>query len=237
MEEPCPSPRTEGAHWYIRLALNDIQASSRTSQAQDDSMPGVLERKSLLTMTRLWDKESWTQHRDVNRWWHFVRNWPHSSILKSIRLPVMALLYFTVAVIVINRALGLVGLGKPLQLPLAPLSLQAASIGLLLVFRTNQTHDRLKEAQRSLGGLGPLGREIMQLLIVHVPPERARDVGLAARLLALYGWCVKMHCREQPAESLLPIAKMLLPRAHAWLLQHDNCAPAKEEGARAPRTI
>ncbi|KAL1523630.1 hypothetical protein AB1Y20_018566 [Prymnesium parvum] len=207
--------------YYIRRALADIQTSSGTPEALDDAMPGVLERKSLLTMTHLWDKRSWKRHRSLGRWWLFVRNWPSSSILKSIRPLINVLLLFTLLIIAVNRLAEHAGLGRPLQLPLAPLSLQAASIGLLVVFRNNQTHDRLKEAQRALGGLGPLGREIMQLLIVHVPPARARDVGHAARLLALYGWALKMQCRGEE-QSLAPIAAILLPRAHGWLLQREN---------------
>merc|ERR1711966_401575 len=140
---------------------------------------------------------------------NFLKNWPHSSILKSIRKPIVMLLILTGAIIVFNRFATLIGFGRLLQLPLAPLSLQAASIGLLLVFRTNQTHDRLKEDQRALGGMGPLGREIMQLLVVHVTDEHARSVGHAARLLALYGWALKMHCREM-SDNLKPIAEVLL---------------------------
>ena len=69
--------------------------------------------------------------------------------------------------------------------------------------------------------LVPRGGQIMQLLIVHVQSDHARAVGHAARLLALYGWAVKMHCREND-ESLAPIAKVLLPRACDWLLQREN---------------
>lgn len=148
--------------YYIRLALADILASSQTPEALDDTMPGVLERKSLLTMTHLWDTASWKKHRSVKRWWFFVRNWPQSSILNHLIPLFRALLAFTIAILVINRVTECYGLGRVLQLPLAPLSLQAASIGLLLVFRNNQTHDRLKEAQIALGGMGPLGREIMR---------------------------------------------------------------------------
>ena len=161
MEGPASPAGRREAQYFIRLALSDIQASSRLPEALDDTMPGVLERKSLLTMTRLWDKTSWTQHRSINRWWLFIRNWPQSSILQAIKLPIYTLLLITVVIMAFNRAVAILfGIDRVLQLPLAPLSLQAASIGLLVVFRNNQTHDRLKEAQRSLGGLGPLGREV-----------------------------------------------------------------------------
>lgn len=152
------------SRWYVRRALSDIRTSLLTREALDDFMPGVLERKSLLTMTHLWDAASWSHHRATIRWWLFIRDWPKSSILNSIRPLLSILALFTATIVCLNRLAEAYGWGKPLQLPLAPLSLQAASIGLLVVFRNNQTHDRLKEAQRALGGLGPLGREIMREL-------------------------------------------------------------------------
>ena len=211
---------TEKHERFLRLAHRDIQNSASLPEFQDASMPGVLERPSLLTMTRLWDADTWVQHRAIGRWWIFVKGWPSSSILKAIRLPLSALTIFAACVIALNQLLVAVGLAR-LTLPLAPLSLQASTVGLLLVFRNNQTHDRLKEAQRALGGLGALGREVLHLLLVHAPPERTRDVGHAARLLALFGWALKAECRGEP-EALRPLAEVLLPRAaHGWLLAHE----------------
>lgn len=207
------------AEKQLRLAHRDIRSSASLPEFRDDSMPGVLEKPSLLTMTRLWDAETWAQHRAIGRWWNFIKLWPSSSILRAIRLPLLALTAFAACAIALNQALAAAGLSR-LTLPLAPLSLQASTVGLLLVFRNNQTHDRLKEAQRALGGLGALGREVLHLLLVHAPPERARDVGHAARLLALFGWALKAECRGDP-EALRPLAEVLLPRAHGWLLAHS----------------
>ena len=182
-------------------------------------MPGMLEKKTLLTMTHLWGRDAWEAHRSTKRWVPILLRWPQSSILHAIRMPLFLLLLSATFVIALNRLLSTADYGK-LTLPLAPLSLQASSIGLLLVFRNNQTHDRLKEAQRALGGLGALAREIMQILIVHCPPEDSRQVGLAARLLALFGWAVKAQCRNETNDEILEVAKALLPTAHRWLLAH-----------------
>ena len=84
-------------------------------------MPGVLERPSLLTMTRLWDAETWVQHRAIGRWWMFLKGWPSSSILRAIRLPLSALTAFATCAIALNQLLVAVGLAR-LTLPLAPLS-------------------------------------------------------------------------------------------------------------------
>ena len=177
---------------------------------------GLLEQKSLLTMTHLWGPDAWEMHRSTMRWVPILLRWPNSSILHAIRVPLLLLLISAATVILLNRLLGS---EHRLTLPLAPLSLQASSIGLLLVFRNNQTHDRLKEAQRALGGMGALAREIMQILIVHAPTENSREVGLSARLLALFGWAVKSQCRNE-ADEVQAVATALLPRAHRWLMTH-----------------
>jgi hypothetical protein len=219
-----PTTEKQASERFLRLAHRDIQNSTSLPEFQDDTMPGVLERPSLLTMTRLWDAETWVQHKAIGRWWMFIKGWPSSSILRAIRLPLSALTAFAACAIGLNQLLVAVGLAR-LTLPLAPLSLQASTVGLL--FRNNQTHDRLKEAQRALGGLGALGREVLHLLLVHAPPERTRDVAHAARLLALFGWALKAECRGEP-EALRPLAEvLLLPRTHAWLLAHECRSTAR----------
>ena len=99
-----------------------------------------------------------------------------------------------------SRLTSLFGLTEPfkLSLPMALLSLQAGTIGLLVVFRNNQTHDRLPEVQRSEVYSSVLGREIMQILVANTDPAASRDVAHAARLLALFGWALK---GEQRAED------------------------------------
>ena len=211
----CYKPEMDqSASRFLRLACDDISSAVTTPEATDERMPGVLERRSLLSMTHLWDRHTWRAHKSEWRWVTLLRHWPRSSILHAIRVPFLIIGLLTTGLLVLNRLL----LGVRLTLPLAPLSLQAASIGLLLVFRNNQTHDRLKEAQRALGGMGPLAREVMHLLVVHAKPTRAHDVGHAARLLALFGFALKAQCRDEP-DQLEPIARVLLPRAHAWLLR------------------
>ena len=117
---------------FLRLAHRDIQKSTSLPEFQDATMPGVLERPSLLTMTRLWDAETWVQHRAIGRWWMFLKGWPSSSILRAIRLPLSALTAFAACAIALNQLLVAVGLAR-LTLPLAPLSLQARlSLGLSL---------------------------------------------------------------------------------------------------------
>ena len=219
-DDPRQIEPSSSAGRFLSLAADDITAALELPYATDDTMPGVLESKSLLTMTHLWDRKAWAAHKSELRWVPMLLHWPTSSILRAIRLPLACILLATMLVILTNRLLDLFDIPR-FTLPLAPLSLQASSIGLLLVFRNNQTHDRLKEAQRALGGLGALAREVMQLLVVHSPMEHSRDVALAARLLALFGWTLRSQCRHEP-EEIVDTAEALLPRAHNWLLDQED---------------
>ena len=47
-------------------------------------------------------------------------------------------------------------------MPLTPLTLQASSLGLLVTFRANQTHDRLKEGTRAMAGMHTLAQSMLR---------------------------------------------------------------------------
>ena len=245
---------------FYNYATTDIHTCITLPAALDETMPGTLEKKTLLSMSRLWTREAWTQHRSVWRWYSIIVKWPQSSILAATAGPLLTLILWTLLVQLLNhvvfpllwelcgpsesswlrpglflpawtgsvpssRLTSLFGLTAPfkLSLPMALLSLQAGTIGLLVVFRNNQTHDRLKEAQRSLGGLGALGREIMQILVANTDPAASRDVAHAARLLALFGWALKCEQRAED-EAFLTLARTLNPRSHGWILERPHWA-------------
>ena len=145
---------------------SDVMTVLETPECRDVSMPSRLEmmRESFApTMTRLWDRSIWRAHRSDRRWRHFMLDWPNSAILASIRGPLLSLIVMTVVLAVFNRSSRL----PRLTLPLAPLSLQATSIGLMLVFRHNQAHERYKEAQQAVGGLQSIVRELVELMLLH----------------------------------------------------------------------
>ena len=261
---------------FYNYATTDIHTCITLPAALDETMPGTLEKKTLLSMSRLWTREAWTQHRSVWRWYSIIVKWPQSSILAATAGPLLTLILWTLLVQLLNhvvfpllwelggpsesswlrpglflpawtgsvpssRLTSLFGLTAPfkLSLPMALLSLQAGTIGLLVVFRNNQTHDRLKEAQRSLGGLGALGREIMQILVANTDPAASRDVA-PPRLLALFGWALKCEQRAED-EAFLTLARTLNPRSHGWILERPHwaascCCGCAPRSARCART-
>ena len=162
-----------------QTALLSALATPAARRARSHSVPAPLtlsREATAAAMSGLWDMSVWNEHRSPGRWAKLVRRWPESSVLRAIRVPLLAILAFASFVVAFNRlhsgcdfmmsALGggmvgaceLLAALPQLVLPLAPLSLQAASIGLLLTFRANQTHDRLKEGAKALAGLGSITR-------------------------------------------------------------------------------
>eukprot|EP00746_Dinoflagellata_sp_MGD_P024376 gnl/MRDRNA2_/MRDRNA2_157209_c0_seq1.p1 gnl/MRDRNA2_/MRDRNA2_157209_c0~~gnl/MRDRNA2_/MRDRNA2_157209_c0_seq1.p1 ORF type:complete len:434 (-),score=64.32 gnl/MRDRNA2_/MRDRNA2_157209_c0_seq1:202-1311(-) len=188
-------------------------------------MPGVLENsKGHMTLTRLWTQATWKDHRSQWRWVRFIKGWSKSSILRAMQVPMTGLICFAVAVCICNRIIEFV-LDEDfprLTLPQTPLGLQASSIGLILVFRTNQTHDRLEEGQKVMGQLGFVAQEIVQMLLIHVKPERRREMGIAIRYISLFGWALKAQLRDDLL-SFRPVAeKMLTERDVAWIFSEEN---------------
>eukprot|EP00450_Noctiluca_scintillans_P006844 CAMPEP_0194508062 /NCGR_PEP_ID=MMETSP0253-20130528/37953_1 /TAXON_ID=2966 /ORGANISM="Noctiluca scintillans" /LENGTH=372 /DNA_ID=CAMNT_0039351035 /DNA_START=76 /DNA_END=1196 /DNA_ORIENTATION=- len=141
-----------------------------------------------------------------------------STILRAIRLPLMSLIAFAAVVLILNRCIMFFFGGSPLlTLPQTPLSLQSSSIGLLLVFRTNQTHDRLREGQKVVGRLGSVAKEIVQMLVIHAPG--APVTYLTARLLGFFGWGLKGELRGN-VEKFAGVAKRILPASEVdWILR------------------
>jgi len=88
-------------------------------------------------------------HRHSARdWIHNVASLPHSSILRDIREPVLAVVAWSTVVSAVHRLLVAstnpvwAGLGANLQVGPTAHSFLVSSLGLLLVFRTNSAYQR-----------------------------------------------------------------------------------------------
>ena len=88
-------------------------------------------------------------HRHSARdWIHNVASLPHSSILRDIKAPVLAVMGWSTVVSVVHRLLLTsanpvwAGVGSKLQVGATAHSFLVSSLGLLLVFRTNSAYQR-----------------------------------------------------------------------------------------------
>lgn len=208
---------------------SDLATLLKNDVARDTTMPGALEdTRDDFSMGHLWNRANWEQHRSQHRWLRFVGGWWRSHILRAILLPLAFFVSLAVAVLSINRVVWHVtGTFPLLRLPMTPLSLQAASIGLVLVFRTNQTNDRLREAQKQVAIMSAVEREILQMLLVHAPDEEAGVVGLVARYLAIFGYMLKAELRDANLDQYRSMAKFVLPdKDMEWLFKQEGLTTA-----------
>ena len=90
-------------------------------------------------------------------WIHNVASLPHSSILRDIRDPVLAVVSWSTLVSVVHRLLMTStnpvwgGLGGQMQVGATAHSFLVSSLGLLLVFRTNSAYQRFAVSTNMLG--------------------------------------------------------------------------------------
>lgn len=112
------------------------------------------------SFTRLFTHSTWAYYTGrpaLQRWLSTARTWRYSTVLSNV-LPV--------AVLAATLATLLVSLTPPvlrIRINPLPLSLQGTAIGLLLVFRTNNSYQRLSEAREQWSLAITLCREIAQV--------------------------------------------------------------------------
>lgn len=146
--------------------------------------------------------------------------WRYSTILRSV-FP-LNVLAATWAFLICSLPRVLLPRTSPL-----PMSLMGTALGLLLVFRTNNSYQRLAEARQLWGKAVFLVREAAQsvastlLYDPEVPePEAARDAaGAVCRYLAAYGWELnsKLTYGTKPGERTEVLETLLPPTEAAWM--------------------
>jgi len=129
-------------------------------------------------------------------WWHNVRNFHHSTILKETRGPVLAIAVWSFLVSIIHRALP-THRANSMCLGSTPHSLLAGSIGLLLVFRTNSAYQRFVEGRRTWESILNTARDITRFLSCY-----EADIGFARkariqRLLAAFPYLLHHHIQPR----------------------------------------
>lgn len=115
----------------------------------------------------------------------------------------------------------------PAQVTPVGLTLQGTAIGLLLVFRTNNSYQRLAEARALWGKAIYLVRELMQGVSTVLDTRRGERLPPSAasvqlgRYCAAFGWVLKARLRE--GDEVADVLGAVLPAAEAeWLASRRN---------------
>lgn len=181
------------------------------------------------TFTRLFTHETWnayTGRRLLARWWKTSITWRYSTILRSV-LPVSIITAAWAYMIA-----GLPGVLLPRTSPV-PMSLLGTALGLLLVFRTNNSYQRLSEAREYWSQLIAHVRDIghtvaMALVYDKRAPAAARDG--AARIccyLAAFAWELRGQLTGGGIAEDTRVLDALLPAEEAAWIASQRSRPAQ----------
>jgi len=179
------------------------------------------------TFTRLFTHEAWrryTGRTPLLRWWRTTVTWGDSTIVRAV-LPISA-----IASLYAYCIARLPGVLLPRTSPV-PMSLIGTAIGLLLVFRTNNSYQRLSEARTLWGHLITYTRQIAvgaatALAFDGNVPARAEARDGAARIcryLAAFAWELSAKLTAPIVDDDLLVA--LLPPQEAAFLAAERSRP------------
>jgi hypothetical protein len=183
----------------------DMQASLWKAAGLDPTfkVSGIMTGEP--SFTRLFSHDTWQQYTGKSpfrRWLRITATWRFSTVLAAV-WPII-LLFTTWAFAIASLPKTLLPRVSPI-----PLTLMGSAIGLLLVFRTNNTYQRLNEARILWGRAVFLCREIAQstataLFFDETIPDRAvarQAAGRICCLLAAWAWelypvalCIERLC-------------------------------------------
>ena len=122
---------------------------------------------------------------------------------------------------------------------MAPLTLSASSIGLLLVFRTNQAAARAIEARKLLGVAKRRSVDVASYFAtatLSAPKKTARLRAVAARYCALSLWALKGAVRPGDAAARAAGAALLDADELRWVRAHQRDDDSDSRGV-APATV
>ena len=170
----------------------------------------------------IYTHEDWVRHRSPTRFFHRAMTTLKSGIYSNILRPVLLTTLVSTIVVIWNGFVVTSGSALPkLSLPMAPFTLSSASLGLLLVFRTNTGYARWDEARKAWGLNINRTRDLLRMAVAWYDETedeknnnetRQRQEDLTA--LALCTWafvrCMKRHL--SPADDEDDFVKEIIER-------------------------
>ncbi|EOD08388.1 hypothetical protein EMIHUDRAFT_453109 [Emiliania huxleyi CCMP1516] len=213
-------PRERGDLESFRRALDSLRAL-RTEDRPSPSLARKLSPRGRggnscqePSFRRLFTHRTWEQYTGqptAMRWVQTLTTWGRSTIFRAV-VPCVA---------------SAVGWATIFLVTPVGLTLQGTAIGLLLVFRTNNSYQRLAEARALWGKAIYLVRELMQGVSTVLDTRRGERLPPSAasvqlgRYCAAFGWVLKARLRE--GDEVADVLGAVLPAAEAdWLASRRN---------------
>jgi predicted membrane chloride channel (bestrophin family) len=167
-------------------------------------------------------------------WWHNMLSVRRSSILRAIKVPVLAVSLWSTAVSILHSALmhqfGPAAASK-MCMDSKIHSFLVSALGLLLVFRTNSAYQRFKDGRNIWERIHSLARNLSRMALLYEPEfgiDRRRRV---FRLLAAFPYLLHQHIQPQCDSTLACTeygvqAHLPPPRRRGGSLLHGSSVPA-----------
>ena len=216
------------------------------------------------TFSRLFTHETWRDYVSdppLHRWWRYIRTWQMSTVASAIMPCVLILACWAALVSLVDQRWPTLfkhvfSMFRPITS--VPVELQGTAIGLLVVFRTNNAHERLAEARATLGRALCLSRELAQSIACTWPlaplyEEPEYDNYRHASVVAKYGYHHHSLAGSiggdvgslggsfpdavggLPRLPSLDVARYLV--AFAWSLKAELREPARAESIQSPDDV
>ena len=123
---------------FVRKSPLGTLSAVRTELLKSDPSLNQSLISSGTSISQLFDQDKWERHRHINRYWRNLTQMLGSTVFARVLLPVLALTAHAALV-------ALLGLSAPAIM--FPVQLLGTAVGLLLVFRTNQSYARFSEGR------------------------------------------------------------------------------------------
>lgn len=173
----------------------------------------------------VFDFDYWANHRSTSRYFFHMVTLPNSRIIRNLSAPI-AWVAGVAAIICANHTLaaqGIIPAGLELgTMDMAPVSLTAFALSLLLVFRTNSSYGRFDEARKMWGLMLNRSRDIVRQAVSFFPEkdmmgnDNNHTKATFTRWLVVFTISLKCHLR--PGEDLAGEASKLLSEDELDLL-------------------
>ena len=136
-------------------------------------------------------------------WFQALKSLPSSRILKKTKYYLMTITLWSTGLILMYKKLPFF---KKLNIPAIPHSLALTVLGLLLVFRTNASHDRFSDGRKTWSNVVMACRDIATASYIHIDKVHHKKL---ASLLMMFVICLKQHLQgEFVASEIEPWSSM-----------------------------
>lgn len=165
-------------------------------------------RSSSLSYSKTWTLDDWEFHNSRKRYFRYLKNMPHSRLMRRIMPQQMALLIWTILSVYLEDQF--LSSYKP-KIPLAALGTISTFVGFLLTLRSNHALSRLMEARKLWSKVILNTREMASLIAAFVYPVDKQLALLLARHVSLFGWLLKSQLRFTKKDDVVELVRTMLP--------------------------